>query len=396
MLAVRHLGFVMSLGVFAVAAGCGGGGGGAAPALPAGSDGAHMQPAAVRAVAVATTAPSGPVALGTYGIDPRKVFVAGISSGGFFAVQMHVAHSQTFKGAAVYAGGIYYCANGNVITALTDCGGETVNGQALYQYTLPASEAYLDAQSALRTIDNETNLRGQPVYLWSGAQDEVVNPKEMNDLHTEYEHYGARIVKYDDAFPAEHGWESPNGELSCGTLGSPFMIECNQGARPYDSEAVWMSAFFGRLAPRNDGALRGSLINFDQTAFGANPTTNSMDTNGYAYVPRACARGGRGDDRGMRDGDGGCGLVVAFHGCLQTQADIGTKFITESGINQWADTNRVVVLYPYAVKSTAPIVNPQGCWDWWGYDDPNYATKSGTQISIVYKMVQHLMGGAGR
>ncbi|WP_240655897.1 hypothetical protein [Paraburkholderia phosphatilytica] len=61
-----------------------------------------------------------------YQIDPAKVFVAGISSGGFAAVQMHVAHSSTFKGAAVYAGGVYWCAGaGGAATALTNCGGLT-------------------------------------------------------------------------------------------------------------------------------------------------------------------------------------------------------------------------------------------------------------------------------
>jgi len=134
------------------------------------------------------------------------------------------------------------------------------------------------------------------------------------------------------------------------------------------------------LHGRNNGTLDGTLIHFDQTAFGAS-ASNSMDTNGYVFVPKGCANGHS------------CGLVVAFHGCLQTQADIGTKFITEAGINAWADSNDIVVLYPFAVQSTsATAYNPNGCWDWWGYDDPNYALKSGTQISIVYKMVQRVMG----
>jgi poly(3-hydroxybutyrate) depolymerase len=311
--------------------------------------------------------------LRSYEIAPARVFVAGISAGGFFGVQMHVAHSKTFKGAAIYAGGVYYCALGNVGTALAACGGE-----GLYQSTLAQSEAYLDLQSASGTIDDKRNLRGQPVYLWSGTQDTVVKQQEMNDLQTEYQHYGANVVKYDNAFPAEHGWESPDGELSCGTKGSPFMIACNSGASAYDSERTWLTAFFGHLRPRNAGRLRGQLINFDQTEFGAGPS-NSMDTNGYYFVPQRCS------ERHP------CGLVVAFHGCLQTQADIGTKFITESGIDEWADSNDIIVLYPYAVKSSTVPFNPQGCWDWWGYDDPNYALKSGTQTTIVYNMVRRLM-----
>ena len=324
--------------------------------------------------AAASVGSSTVVALGSYNIDPTKVFVAGISSGGFFAVQMHVAHSRTFKGAAIYAGGVYYCALDSVAIALAACGGE-----GLYQSTIALSESYLDQQSTAGTIDAESNLRGQPVYLWAGTQDTIVSPKEMNDLNAEYQHYGANVFRYDNAFPAGHGWESPDGELTCGTQASPYMITCDRGTAVYDSEQTWLKTFLGSLRPRNNGTLDGALINFDQTAFGAGPS-NSMDSNGYVFVPKHCAAGRP------------CGMVLAFHGCLQTQADIGTKFITEAGIDAWADTNDVVVLYPYAAKSQVSPTNPNGCWDWWGYDDPNYALQSGTQVSIVYKMVERVMG----
>jgi poly(3-hydroxybutyrate) depolymerase len=320
-----------------------------------------------------------PVALPTYKVDPAKVFVAGVSSGGFFGVQMDVAHSATFKGAAIYAGGVYYCpGQGQSAAALADCGGETnVNCQALYESELSASETYLDEQSAAGTIDPENNLKGQLVYLWSGTKDQVVNPKSMADLASEYEHYGAKVAT-DFAFPSNHGWESPNGDVPCPTATEPYMIKCTLNGKVYDSEAKWLTRFFGTLEPRNDGVLRGSLINFDQTPFGA-AASNSMDTNGWLFVPQACRTSNT------------CGFVLALHGCIQNQAIIGNDFVTKSGIDQWADTNNFIVMYPYAVESDDPV-NPMGCWDWWGYDDANYALKSGTQISIVYKMVQHVTG----
>src|SRR5581483_1071591 len=261
-------------------ASCGGGGTSTSATLPA------AQPPPVTVESKATASP-GITKLSSYHVERAKVFVAGISSGGFFAVQMHVAHSATFKGAAFYAGGVYWCANDNVGTALAACGGE-----GLYAPELTQSETYLDSQSTLGTIDPESNLAGHPVYLWSGTADTVVPQKSMNDLASEYAHYGASPIKYDSTFPAEHGWESPNGALSCGTLGEPYMILCDQGSHVYDSEKTWLEMFLGTLNARNGGALQGRLLQFDQTEFGA-AASNSMDTTGWVFVPKQCAHGDR-------------------------------------------------------------------------------------------------------
>ena len=322
--------------------------------------------------------------LGHYNIDPSKIFVAGISSGGFAAVQMHVAHSATFKGAAVYAGGVYWCAGaGGAVQALADCGGETLpTGEASYHSTLVPSEEYLNVQSSLGTIDPSSNLKGQPVYLWSGTNDTVVNPLEMADLDSEYTKYGANI-QFDNAFPAEHGWESPDGQLACGTLGSPYMIACSQNNAVYDSVHTWLSMFLGKLRPRNDGTLSGKLLTFDQTQFGASPNV-SMSPTGSVFVPRDCAQGAL------------CTFVLALHGCLQEASLIGDLWVTEAGINEWADKNRIVVVYPDTIASSAPgPTNPQACFDWWGYSnqyDPNYAIKSGLQMTVLYAMVQRATG----
>lgn len=324
------------------------------------------------------------VSLQPYQIDPAKVFVAGISSGGFAAVQMHVAHSSTFKGAAIYAGGVYWCAGaGGAATALANCGGETLpTNQASYNSTLAASELYLDQQSSLGTIDPSSNLRGQPVYLWSGTQDTVVNPLEMADLNTEYQHLGAKI-RFDNGYPAAHGWESPDGELACGTLGSPYMVSCSSNGVAYDSVKTWLTMFLGPLKPRNNGKLSGTLSAFDQTEFGATPNV-SMSPTGSVFVPKACAQGQT------------CGLVLAMHGCLQEASLIGDRWVKEAGINEWADSNKLVVIYPDTIASSAPgVTNPNACFDWWGYSnqvDPNYALKSGLQMAVLYAMVQRVTG----
>ena len=35
-------------------------------------------------------------------------------------------------------------------------------------------------------------------------------------------------------------------------------------------------------------------------------------------------------------------------------------------------------------------LNPQGCWDWWGYTGPDYATRKGPQVLTVARMLAAL------
>jgi hypothetical protein len=50
----------------------------------------------------------------------------------------------------------------------------------------------------------------------------------------------------------------------------------------------------------------------------------------------------------------------------------------------------MIMLYPQA---TASGPNPNGCWDWWGYDDPNYAVKTGRQMTAVKRMIDRIASG---
>jgi poly(3-hydroxybutyrate) depolymerase len=345
--ASRLAALAIALGMFA--AGCGGDGS---------PSGVTTLPGGQRAAQSITK-------LASYSIDRSGTIVAGISSGGFMAVQMHVAYSSTFHGAAVYAGGPFYCAQDSLTTAENAC------MNAVSSTNVPTLESYTDSKAGAGAIDPTSNLNGQKAYLWSGTQDTTVKQSVMNDLKTYYAHYGVTST-YDNGYAAAHGWESPYGELACGTASTPYMINCSS----YDSEKTWLQLFYGTLAAKNTGTLGGSLIQFDQTEFGS--STAMMDSSGYVYVPAACSSGQT------------CRLIVALHGCLQTQSSIGTKFITESGIDQWADTNKLVVLYPYAIATTGS--NPNGCWDWWGYGSANYSLKSGPQMAAVKAMVDRIQG----
>lgn len=90
--------------------------------------------------------------------------------------------------------------------------------------------------------------------------------------------------------------------------------------------------------------------------------------------------------------------MVALHGCKQGYGyqGFGTGFIDKAYLNEYADTNDMIVLYPQAVP-TATLENPNGCWNWWGYlGDSFYARHGGRQIETIMGMVRALRGSTPR
>jgi poly(3-hydroxybutyrate) depolymerase len=71
---------------------------------------------------------------------------------------------------------------------------------------------------------------------------------------------------------------------------------------------------------------------------------------------------------------------------------VGDAFIKESGFARWADTNRLIVLFPQVAASP---INPQGCWDWWGYTGSQYLTRDAPQIAAVNRMLDSLQASGG-
>ena len=98
------------------------------------------------------------------------------------------------------------------------------------------------------------------------------------------------------------------------------------------------------------------------------------------YVPESCASGEA------------CGLHVALHGCLQSTEYIGDAFAAGAGYNEWAEANRLLVLYPQVASSRIAPLNPMGCWDWWGYTQGDYATKAGPQVKVIKATMDTLAG----
>lgn len=297
-------------------------------------------------------------------IDPAEVTVSGLSSGGFMAVQMHVAYSATFaRGAGIVAGGPYDCAQNSILNATGRCMAHTGAIPVAGLVTTTRNRA------ASGDVDPVANLQSSKVYLFSGTADGTVRPAVMDDLLAYYRNFvpADRIVYRDDV-AAGHAMITDDYGSACATTGSPWINDCN-----LDLAGTMLAHLYGPLNARNSGTLGGRLLAFDQREF---VTGHGMATTGWAYIPAACDTGAT------------CRLHVVLHGCHQNTAELGQQYVRSTGYNRWADTNRIVVLYP---QTGSAAIN--GCWDWWGYDSADYAKKRGPQMAAVKAMVDRLGSG---
>jgi poly(3-hydroxybutyrate) depolymerase len=299
-------------------------------------------------------------------LDPTGTTVSGLSSGAYMAVQVHVANSSSIIGAGVVAGGPYFCAEGQLHIALNRCM-QTFLGQpdALALLTRARTIA------AAGRIDPLENLAKDRVYLFSGTRDATVTQPVMDAARDFYRlaGIGEHAIKYVNDIPAGHAFIVEEARNPCGITESPFINDCD-----YDQAGDLLRHLYGTLAPPEE-MREGNLLTFDQSEYLADPETHGMASMGFVYRPSACVEGER------------CRLHIAFAGCKQTVADIGDLFARTTGFNRWAESNRLVILYP---QSSASAGNPNGCWDWWGYDDPTYHTKSGRQMTAIAKMAARL------
>ena len=52
----------------------------------------------------------------------------------------------------------------------------------------------------------------------------------------------------------------------------------------------------------------------------------------------------------------------------------------------------VVFALPALTQVTTGTLNPQACWDWWGYTGREYLTRKGPQVVAVRRMLDRLAG----
>lgn len=300
-----------------------------------------------------------------------SVTVSGISAGGYMAVQVHVAHSSLVNGVGVVAAGPYFCAENSLRLALGRCmqGGEPIAVDELVGLT---SQLALDAR-----IDPIANLADDRVWIFRGERDEVVARSVVDALQS---YYGlladSRSIRRTDFAEAGHTFPAAaTGLQACDKTETPFVGSCGiDGAREL------LEHLYQPFGPAPGKVAPGTLQEFSQAPYAKLAGAAGLADRGWLYVPAACA----GDGKPQR-----CRLHVAFHGCKQGASYVKDAFVRQSGYLAAADAGDVIVLFPQVEPSYQPL-NPNGCWDWWGYTGEAYATQAGPQIAAIKAMLDDL------
>lgn len=309
--------------------------------------------------------------------------VSGLSSGAFMTSQFYIANSEIMVGAGIVAGGPYLCShswagNSMMINAMNACMNPlTAAVGPNLPVLLEESKQYDEAG----VIDHLSNLSDDHVYIFSGQSDETVTTVVVDKTEAYYEAVGVKKenIKYNKSVDAGHAMITDNNsDTKCDLTESPYINDCD-----FEQSHRILNHIYPDLKPAitDSSKLSGEIIAFNQQAFIESPNT-SMSNTGYLYVPKACE-------------SESCRVHVVFHGCKQGAEVIGDKYYAQTGYNEIADANNFIVLYPQVTPSSTAPLNPEGCWDFWGYSSPkdpapDFYSKNAPQISAVRRMVDQL------
>lgn len=307
----------------------------------------------------------------------KKVSVAGLSSGGFMAVQYQIAYSKDISAAAIIAGGPYYCAENNFRNAMGRC-------------TLPKSESEVPSveyqQKIIKNfadknlIDDPKNLQDQRIWLFSSKNDKTVYLPVMQYLNN---FYNSNIkpnnkTEFVISEKAGHAWITTMGKNACETHKVlPHINNCDD----LDLAESYLKFFFpNQVSNDKDNPkyntdlqkIKGRFIKFSQKDLQQkyNIQNAEMADEGFAFIPTKC-------ESSESIKNVACSVHFVLHGCNQNLEISGDKFIYQTGVWRYADKYNLIVVYPITKTSAK---NPFGCWDWFGYTGENYATKLAPQL----------------
>ena len=303
------------------------------------------------------------------------------------AGQFQIAHSQIVVGAAIIAGGPYGCAESTFSDNMPGPGtaffnlSKAVNGcmlNALEAWGVPDPEQLAKRTKQLAEqgrIDPIDGIIRDRIYLFSGTNDHTVVPSIV-----------AAAVK----FYRSIGVPDANIKLVADlAAGHAFITDaetanaCERSVVPTSSvatttrRAICSRTSTARSTP-HAATASGDYIVFDQRAFTKDLGDSGLRTWASPTCPlRARQRRLPRPHRLSR---------------LRPEPRGGRRRLRSRRPASPAGPTptALIILFP---QTPATPLNPQACWDWWGYTGREYLTRKAPQIVAVYRMLERLAGG---
>ena len=273
------------------------------------------------------------------GVTLPATSVSGLSSGAYMAGQIELAHSKDIVGAGVVAGGPFACAetaSGQLFPywpiVMWQNASQAANACMKVSWGVPDAEKLAKRAKELAEdgkIDDLSGLADDKVYLFSGDEDQTV---ERPVVEAAKRFYAAAGVPEGSVTLVErqggHAFITETEGTACGLSEQPYVSDCD-----YDQAKAILEWIYGAPLADPSPSPTGKFIIFDQSLLRRRRRQ------------RACRRGRR-LCAAACETTSGCRLHIALHGCEQARESVGDAFIKESGFARYADTNRLVLLFP--------------------------------------------------
>lgn len=292
--------------------------------------------------------------------------VSGHSSGGSMASQHFMAFSESVLGLGHFQAAPYSCSRQSGPASQCTTSPQNLDVASMIEYTEQSAE---DGK-----IDDPANLGTHPIWVFGGGTDSIVLPLVCSKAAELYRHFAGNVQAEElagcqHAFATDLEWSGSN---ACGVLRAPFINFCG-----YDMAGKMLAHLYGDLNARVQ-PVANHFVEIDQTVYfaaGYGARQIGMGETGYVYLPDSCA-----------DEPGSCSVHVMYHGCSGSVWSVGTDIMTHAGLNNWAESNGIIVLYPQAFQGF--------CWDWNGAilspPDAAYDTRDGVQLRTMNRMIADL------
>ena len=220
-------------------------------------------------------------------------------------------------------------------------------------------------------IDELSGLADDKVYLFSGNEDQTVDRPVVEAAKRFYAAAGVpagsvTLVEKEGG----HAFITETEGTACGLSEEPYVSDCD-----YDQAKAILEWIYG--PPLADPSTK--------------PDGQVHHLRPIALQPwrrqRACRRGRGLCARGLREPFEAAACISRCMAASRRARPSATPSSRRAALPATPIPTGSSILFPQIAGS---VVNPHGCWDWWGYSDIDYLGKDAPQIKAIWAMAERL------